>query len=118
LQLKGRAVRAVAQLEVRIAAPSTARVGEVIEIKTLALHPMEHGFRLDPEGNPVARKILNAFFCKYNGEVIFAVDLHPAMAANPYLVFHAIATKSGTLEFTWREDGGDVFVSTKTIAVS
>jgi sulfur-oxidizing protein SoxZ len=106
------------ELEVRIQAPITARKGEVIEIKTLALHAMEHGFRLDPEGNAVARKILNAFFCKYNGEVIFAVDLHPAMAANPYLVFHAIATKSGTLEFTWREDGGELFTAKRNIVVS
>lgn len=108
----------MAELEVRIAAPSTARKGEVIEIKTLAFHAMEHGFRLDPEGNPVPRKILNAFFCKYNGEVIFAVDLHPAIAANPYLVFHAVATKSGTLEFTWREDGGDAFATKRSIAVT
>lgn len=104
-------------LEVRISAPSAARGGEVIEIKTLALHAMEHGFRLDPEGRPIPRKILNAFICKYNREVIFAVDLHPAMAANPYLVFHALATKSGTLEFTWREDGGDVFVTKRSITV-
>jgi sulfur-oxidizing protein SoxZ len=105
------------EMEVRIVAPSTARKGEVIEIKTLALHAMEHGFRLDADGNPVPRKILNAFACKYNGEVVFAVDLHPAMAANPYLVFHAVATHSGTLEFTWREDGGDVFVTKQTISV-
>jgi sulfur-oxidizing protein SoxZ len=108
----------MARLEVRIAAPSSARKGEVIEIKTLALHTMEHGFRLDAEGNLVPRKILNAFSCKYNGETIFAVDLHPAMAANPYLVFHAVATRSGTLEFTWREDGGDLFVTKQTIAVT
>jgi sulfur-oxidizing protein SoxZ len=108
----------MAELEVRIAAPDTARKGEVVEIKTLALHAMEHGFRLDAEGRPVPRKILNAFSCKYNGEVIFAVDLHPAMAANPYLVFHAVAAKSGTLEFTWREDGGDVFVTKQKIVVT
>jgi sulfur-oxidizing protein SoxZ len=108
----------MAELEVRIQAPSAARKGEVIEIKTLAFHAMEHGFRLDPEGKPVPRKILNAFFCKYNGELAFAVDLHPAMAANPYLVFHVIATKSGMLEFTWREDGGDVFVARQRITVT
>jgi sulfur-oxidizing protein SoxZ len=108
----------MAGLEVRIAVPSAARRGDVIEIKTLAFHAMEHGFRRDPEGNPIPRKIINTFLCKYNGETIFAADLHPGMSANPYLVFHAIATESGTLEFTWREDGGDVFVATRRIAVS
>jgi sulfur-oxidizing protein SoxZ len=108
----------MAELEVRIAAPSVARKGDVIEIKTLALHPMEHGFRLDSDGNQIPRKIINTFTCKYDGAIIFAADLHPGMAANPYLVFHAIATQSGTLEFTWREDGGDVFVTKRGIAVT
>jgi sulfur-oxidizing protein SoxZ len=108
----------MAELDLRIAAPSAAREGEVIEIRTLAVHPMEHGFRLDPAGNPIPRKIINAFFCKYNDEVIFAVDLHPAMSANPYFVFHAVATESGTLEFIWREDGGEVFVAKRSIAVT
>lgn len=108
----------MAELEVRIAVPGTARRGEMIEIKTLAFHPMEHGFRLGSDGNPVPRKIINTFFCKYNGEVVFAADLHPGMAANPYLVFYAVATDSGTLEFTWREDGGDVFVAERSIVVT
>jgi len=108
----------MAQLEVRIAAPSTARKGEVIEIKTLALHAMEHGFRLDSDGNAIPRKIINTFLCKYNGEVIFTADLHPAMAANPYLVFYAVAKESGTLEFAWLEDGGDVFVANQSITVT
>jgi len=108
----------MAQLEVRIAAPSTARKGEVIEIKTLAFHAMEHGFRLDSDGNAIPRKIINTFLCKYNGEVIFTADLHPAMAANPYLVFYAVAKESGTLEFAWLEDGGDVFVANQSITVT
>jgi sulfur-oxidizing protein SoxZ len=108
----------MAQLEVRIAAPSTARKGEVIEIKTLAFHPMEHGFRRNSEGNPIPRKIINTFLCRYNGDVIFSADLHPAMAANPYLVFYALAKESGTLEFAWLEDGGDVFVAEQNITVT
>lgn len=106
------------ELDMRIAAPSTARKGELIEIKTLAVHPMEHGFRLDADGKPIPRKIINAFVCNYNGKLVFAADLHPAMAANPYLVFYMRATQSGTLEFTWREDGGGVFVTKRSIAVT
>jgi sulfur-oxidizing protein SoxZ len=108
----------MAEMDIRIAAPSAARKGETIELRTLVSHPMEHGFRRGPDGNPIPRKIINSFLCKYNGEVVFAADLHPAMAANPYLVFHTIATESGTLEFTWREDGGDVVVAKRSIAVT
>jgi sulfur-oxidizing protein SoxZ len=108
----------MAQFEVRIAAPATARRGEVIEIKTLMFHAMEHGFRRDSEGKPIPRKIINAFLCRYNGDIVFSADLHPAMAANPYLVFYAAAMESGTLEFIWQEDGDDVFVANQSIAVT
>jgi sulfur-oxidizing protein SoxZ len=108
----------MAQLEVRIAAPSTARKGDVVEIRTLAFHAMEHGFRLGSDGTPIPRKIIHSFLCKYNGEIVFAADLHPAMAANPYLVFYAVATESGTLEFIWEEDGGDFFVTNQKITVT
>jgi sulfur-oxidizing protein SoxZ len=108
----------MARFEVRIAAPSTARRGEVIEIKTMIFHAMEHGFRLDSEGDPIPRKIINAFLCRYNGDIVFSADLHPAMAENPYLVFYTAAVESGTLEFIWQEDGGDVFVANQSIAVT
>src|SRR3990172_594941 len=101
----------------RVKAPSAAAKGEIFEIKTLITHQMETGLRSDSVGNPIPRKIINEFTCRYNGAVVFRVDLLEAVAANPYIEFHARATESGTLEFTWREDGGAVYTTQQTLVV-
>jgi sulfur-oxidizing protein SoxZ len=48
--------------------------------------------------------------------LVFAADLHPAIAANPYLAFPLRATVSGTLAVSWLGDGG--FNHTQSVALS
>jgi sulfur-oxidizing protein SoxZ len=86
--------------------PATAKRGEVIEIKTLAGHEMETGFRRTQLGELLARNIITRFTCSYNGEEIFSAELHPAVSANPLITFTTVATESGTLEFRWSGDNG------------
>jgi sulfur-oxidizing protein SoxZ len=90
--------------------PATAKRGEVIEIRTLAGHDMETGFRRTQTGELVPRDIITKFTCTYNGEEIFRADLHPAIAAT------TIATESGTLEFHWTGDHG--FAASQTAAIT
>ena len=86
--------------------PKTAKRGSVIEIKTLISHNMESGFRHGTNGSDIPRDIITSFSCKYNGEEIFATQLFPAIAANPFITFHTVATTSGTLSFHWIGDNG------------
>lgn len=102
----------------RVITPKAAASGEIFQMKALLTHQMETGLRRDEAGNPIPRKIINEFVCRYNGDVVFRVELHEAMAANPYLEFYARATKSGTLEFVWHEDGGAVFTATRDLTVT
>jgi len=95
--------------------PKSAARGAVIEIRTLIAHPMETGFRVGADGRRVPRDILRRFTCRYNGEIVFRGELFPAVAANPYLAFHVLATESGTLEFTWEGDGG--FSQTESVPI-
>ena len=101
-----------------IQAPAAAKRGDVIEIRTLIAHPMETGYRAGTEGKVLPRDIIRRFTCRYDGERVFAVDLHPAIAANPYLVFHTVATTSGTLTFTWEGDNGFAQTETRTLTVT
>ena len=96
--------------------PATAKRGEVIEIRTLAGHDMETGFRRTQLGELVPRDIITRFSCSYNGVEVFRADLHPAIAANPLIAFTTIATESGTLEFRWSGDNN--FSVTQTAAIS
>ena len=86
--------------------PARARRGEIIEIKTLISHTMETGFRRTQVGALIPRDIISRFACTYNGTEIFRAELHPAISANPFIVFSTIAVESGTLEFHWTGDNG------------
>ena len=103
---------------VAITAPSSAKQGEVIEIKALAAHVMENGFRRTQEGALIPRDIITQFVCSYNGVEIFRAELHPAMAANPLIAFTTVATESGTLEFKWIGDNGYAVTESKAISVT
>ena len=98
-----------------IKVPPTARRGEIIEIHTTIGHPMETGFRPGAEGKILPRDIIRRFTCHYNDDLLFSAELVPAIAANPYIAFYAVATVSGTLRFTWEGDKG--FRHTQDVAV-
>jgi sulfur-oxidizing protein SoxZ len=89
-----------------IQVPTPARRGEVIELRATIGHPMETGYRVDSNGRVLARDILTRFECRLDGELVFAADLYPAVAANPYIAFTLRALTSGTLAFTWTGDRG------------
>jgi sulfur-oxidizing protein SoxZ len=92
------------------------RRGEVVEVRTLIAHPMETGYRTDSHGRTVPRDILHRFVCRFDGEVVFSAELHPAIAANPYLAFPLRVERAGTLSFTWEGDNG--FSQTESVALA
>jgi sulfur-oxidizing protein SoxZ len=98
--------------------PARAKRGEIITIKTLVSHEMETGFRYTSDGKLIPRNIITDFVCTYNGEEIFRADLHPAVAANPFLTFYTIARESGEIAFKWSGDNGYVETASAQITVT
>ena len=94
----------------RVKLPDAAKVGDVIEVKTLISHVMETGQRKTPEGQAIPRNIINAFSVKFAGNEVFKAELHPGISANPYLSFFMKVPGPGEFEFTWVEDGGNKIV--------
>ena len=97
--------------------PPRAKRGQIIEIKTLISHIMETGFRRTETGEPIPRDIITEFRCAYNGVEIFRADLHQAISANPFITFFTVATESGTLEFRWTDDNGQIETASAKITV-
>ena len=97
--------------------PARARRGEIIEVKTLVSHVMETGYRRTQDGAPIPRDIIRLFVCTYNGAEVFRAELHPAIAANPFIVFSTVATESGTLTFNWTDGHGETRTESVTITV-
>ena len=86
--------------------PPKAKRGDIIEIKALMSHIMETGYRRTAAGEIVPRDIITSFTCRYNGAEIFRADFFPAIAANPFISFFAVAKESGKFEFEWIGDKG------------
>ena len=102
----------------RVKVPKTAAAGEAITIKTLISHKMESGQRKDKEGNLIPRSIINRFTCELNGKMVIDVTLEPAISTNPYVEFDAKVDEAGEFKFTWYDDDGDVYETTKPIAIA
>src|SRR5687767_12612556 len=92
----------------RVQVPSAVASGEVFPVKTLISHQMETGLRHDERGNATPRNITDKITCRHNGVVVYSVNLHETMAANPSIRVHLRATESGRLDCVWKEDGGGV----------
>jgi sulfur-oxidizing protein SoxZ len=102
-------------VNVMVNAPRTAKKGELVELKALIQHPMETGFRVGPEGRAIPRNIIERFTATWNGAEIFSMAFSPAIAANPFVSFFAVAAESGTIAFRWTGDEG--FVAEKSVAI-
>lgn len=101
----------------RVKVPKTAAVGETITIKSLISHKMESGQRKDKEGKIIPRSIINRFKADFNGQNVIDVTLEPAISTNPYFQFDATVPESGEFKFTWYDDDGSVYETSKAITV-
>jgi sulfur-oxidizing protein SoxZ len=101
----------------RIRLPEQAKVGEVIEVKTLISHVMETGQRKEADGKPIPRSIINSFSAKFAGAEVFSADIQPGIAANPYLAFFMKVPGPGEFEFTWVDDAGARIVEKQKLNV-
>ena len=102
----------------RLRVPTSAKKGEVIEIKTLITHPMETGLRKDADGKSVPRLIVNSLLVTYNGKPVLNAKLEPAVSANPYLAFFLKVDEPGTLKFTWTDDNKQSWSAESKIEVA
>ena len=101
-----------------ITMPTQAKKDSIIEIRAIAQHDMETGYRYSEDGRRIPRDIIRLFTCQYNGEEVFRADFYPGIGANPPIIFNTVAVASGTLVFKWVGDGGYEAVNQAQITVS
>ena len=100
-----------------VTVPPRAQRGSIIEIRAIAQHDMESGFRYTDGGKIIPRDIIRVFTCTYNNVEIFKADFYSGIGANPLVIFTTIATETGTLEFRWIGDHGYEAVNQANITV-
>lgn len=90
----------------RIKIPDTAKIGDVIEIKTLISHVMETGNRKDKDGKTIPRNIIHTFTAMFAGKEVFKAELQQGISANPYIAFFMKVPGPGEFDFVWEDDAG------------
>lgn len=98
--------------------PRTAIAGQVVSVRTLLAHPMETGLRPDGQGRLVPRDIVQQLTVTFNAQPVLQAQLHPAVAANPFVAFDFVPDRSGVLELRWSGDGGFEHVERVALEVS
>ena len=83
--------------------------GDVAEVKSLILHPMETGARKDPDtGELVPRRHITQLTFTKNGEAVMVANFSTAVSKNPYIDFSFRGAKAGdTLSIRWVDNLGD-----------
>ena len=102
----------------RIKLPESAKIGEVIEVKSLITHIMETGNRHDKYGKLIPRDIINLFVAKYAGQAVFRAEFGTGISANPFVAFQMRVPGPGTFEFSWTDDHGVTTVASAPLALT
>lgn len=108
----------MARSKPRVKVPKTAGADEIVTIKTLISHRMESGLRKDTKtGELIPRKIINNFKATFNGTLVFETLIEPAVSANPFIQFNVRVPESGEFRFTWTDDDGSIYETSRKITV-
>ena len=83
--------------------------GDVADVQSLMLHPMETGTRKDPEtGQAIPVHHITQLTFLLNGEVTMVADLSTAVSENPYFRFKVRGAKAGdSLKVSWVDNLGE-----------
>lgn len=101
----------------RVRMPTSAKIGDVIPIKTKIRHPMETGWRKGGDGKTIPRDRITQFTCTFEGKEVVRADYDSGISSDPYLMFHAKVTGAGTYTFKWEADGEKVMTTSVAIAI-
>ena len=83
--------------------------GDIAEVKSLMLHPMETGSRKDPDsGQMVPVHHITQLIFTNNGKQVMVANFSTAISKNPYFSFSFKGAKAGdTLKVSWVDNLGE-----------
>lgn len=91
----------------RLSIAGRARAGQMVELRWIAGHPMESGFRVGDTGQPIPRHMITRIRVLLNGRLLLEAEPGTGMAANPYLAFPLLVpADGGTVTVEWIDDAG------------
>ena len=102
--------------KVRIRVPSTIKPGDVVQVRTLVIHPMERIER-DAQGKiiPKTYNYIHKVVVTYLGKTIVTFDTTQSVSENPFFSFAFRATDPGPLKVEFLDTTGGRYEGTVDI---
>ncbi|WP_123102314.1 thiosulfate oxidation carrier complex protein SoxZ [Acidithiobacillus sulfuriphilus] len=98
--------------------PSTAKKGELVEIRSLIMHPMLTGLTKDKSGKLIPAHFIQTVTATFNGKPLLDIDWSTAVSANPFLAFKMRAEDNGTLKVVWKDNQNGDWSAESKLTVS
>ncbi|MGD9969829.1 MAG: thiosulfate oxidation carrier complex protein SoxZ [Sulfuricurvum sp.] len=96
--------------------PKDYKVGEIVKIDFMAMHPMETGMRKDKDsGQLIPAHYINEVKFSFNDEVITKMVTWESLSVNPVLSISFKVPGEGTLKVTAKDNKGDSVETTTKI---
>ena len=104
---------------VRIRVPSSIKAGDIVQVRTLVIHPMERIER-DKQGKIIQRNYnyINKVVVTYLGKTVATFDTTQSVSENPFFSFTFRATDPGQLRIQFFDTTGGRYEGTTEIRFS
>ena len=104
---------------VRIRVPSSIKAGDVVQVRTLVIHPMERIER-DKQGKIIQKNYnyINKVVVTYLGKTVATFDTTQSVSENPFFSFTFRATDPGQLRIQFFDTTGGRYEGTTEIRFS
>jgi len=105
--------------KVRIRVPSSIKAGDIVQVRTLVIHPMERIER-DKQGKIIQRNYnyINKVVVTYLGKTVATFDTTQSVSENPFFSFTFRATDPGQLRIQFFDTTGGRYEGTTEIRFS
>ena len=105
--------------KVRVRVPSSIKSGDIVEVRSLVIHPMERVER-DPQGKIIQKtyNYINKVTVTYLGKTIATFDTTQSVSENPFFSFTFKATDPGLLKVQFLDTTGGRYEGTADIKLS
>lgn len=105
--------------KVRIRVPSSIKTGDIVQVRSLVIHPMERIER-DKQGKIIQKNYnyINKVVVTYLGKTIATFDTTQSVSENPFFSFTFKATDPGQLKIQFLDTTGGKYEGTVDIKFS
>jgi thiosulfate oxidation carrier complex protein SoxZ len=105
--------------KVRVRVPSSIKVGDIVKVRSLVIHPMERIER-DAQGKIIDKKynFIDKVTVTYLGKTVVSFDTTQSISENPFFSFAFKATDPGTLKIVFTDTTGGKYEGSADIKFS